>query len=154
MRDGDFSPNRRDVDDASRAVAAHVGQGGQNTEERTPEVGAERVFKVGDGHVLEWAHFDDAGVVDENVDGALMIDILKEIRKEQRDHRVLLLQLAEHSRRLEQRMETQFLAVNQRLNHLKDDLELMVKSELLGALTNFQNKIEIYVDQRLAEKAE
>ena len=51
-------------------------------------------------------------------------------------------------------METQFLAVNQRLNHLKDDLELMVKSELLGALTNFQNKIEIYVDQRLAEKAE
>jgi hypothetical protein len=92
--------------------------------------------------------------VAENVDGALMIEILKEIRKEQRDHRVLLLQLTEHSRRLEQRMETQFLAVNQRLNHLKDDLELMVKSELLGALTNFQNKIEIYVDQRLAEKAE
>jgi phosphopantetheine adenylyltransferase len=62
------------------------------------------------------------------------------------------LQLAEHNRRLEQRMETQFLAVNQRLNHLKDDLALMVK--LMGALTNFQNKIEIYVDQRLAEKAE
>src|SRR5262245_44512403 len=97
---------------------------------------------------------EDSGVMTDNVDDALMLEILKDIRKEQRDHRVLLLQLAEHSRRLEQRMETQFLAVNQRLNQLKDDLELMVKSELLGALTNFQNKIEIYVDQRLAEKAE
>jgi phosphopantetheine adenylyltransferase len=82
----------------------------------------------------------------DNVDNALMLEILKDVRKEQRDQRVLLLQLAEHNRRLEQRMETQFLAVNQRLNHLKD--------ELLGALTNFQNKIELYVDQRLAEKAE
>src|SRR6187200_1099194 len=74
MRDGDLSPNRRDVDDASRAAAAHVGQGGQNAEERTPEVGAQRVFKIGDGHVLEWAHFDDTGVVDENVDDALLGD--------------------------------------------------------------------------------
>jgi hypothetical protein len=44
--------------------------------------------------------------------------------------------------------------VDQRVGDLTSDLELMVKSELMGALTNFQNKIEIYVDQRLAEKAE
>jgi hypothetical protein len=36
----------------------------------------------------------------------------------------------------------------------RDDLEMMLKAEVLGALTHFQNKIEIYVDQRLAETAE
>jgi hypothetical protein len=30
----------------------------------------------------------------------------------------------------------------------------MIKSELLGALTHFQTKIENYVEQRLAERAE
>ena len=79
----------------------------------------------------------------ENVDNALMLKILQELQKDSRDHRTLLLQLAEQNRRLERP-----------LNELKDDLELMVKSELLGALTHFQNKIEIYVEQRLAEKAD
>jgi len=36
----------------------------------------------------------------------------------------------------------------------KDDLELMLKSELLGALTHFQTKMETYVDRRLTEKAD
>ena len=36
----------------------------------------------------------------------------------------------------------------------RDDLELMLKSELLGSLTHFQTKIEQCVEQRLAEKAE
>ena len=125
----------------------------------------------------------------ENVDNALMLGILKEIRKEQRDQRTLLLQLADGNRRLERSMEGRFSAadksfaalesrfaavdqnlaainmragaiearigmVDHRIGHLTDDLELMLKSELLGALTHFQNKIEIYVDQRLAERAE
>ena len=174
----------------------------------------------------------------ESVDSNLTLEILKEIRKEQRDHRTLLLQLADSNRRLELSMEGRFSAVDkslaaiegrfsavdkglaaiegrfsavnkslaavegrfsavdkslaamgsrfaaidrrfaavdqglaainaragaiearigavdQRIGHLTSDLELMVKSELLGALTNFQNKIEIYVDQRLAEQRE
>jgi hypothetical protein len=146
----------------------------------------------------------------ESVDNSLTLEILKEIRKEQRDHRTLLLQLADANRRLELSMEGRFSAVDkslaaiegrfsavdkslaamgsrfaaidrrfaavdqglaainaragaiearigavdQRIGHLTSDLELMVKSELLGALTNFQNKIEIYVDQRLAEQRE
>jgi hypothetical protein len=51
-------------------------------------------------------------------------------------------------------IEARIGMVDQRIGHLTADLELMVKSELLGALTPFRNKIEIYVDQRLAEKAE
>jgi hypothetical protein len=127
--------------------------------------------------------------VTENVDNALTVEILKEIRKELRDHRTLLLQLADDNRRSERLMGSRFGAVDksfaalesrfaavdqslaainaragaiearvgtvdQRIDGLTSDLELMVKSELMGALTNFQNKIEIYVDQRLAEKAE
>jgi predicted amino acid-binding ACT domain protein len=125
----------------------------------------------------------------ENVDNSLTLEILKEIRKEQRDQRTLLLQLADANRRLERSMEVRFSTadksfaalqsrfaavdqslgainvragaiearigtVDQRIGHLTDDLELMLKSELLGALTHFQNKIEIYVDQRLAERSE
>lgn len=118
----------------------------------------------------------------ENVDNALTVEILREIRKELRDHRALLLQLADDNRRSERLMGSRFGAVDksfaalesrfaavdqslaainaristvdQRVGDLTSDLELMVKSELMGALTNFQNKIEIYVDQRLAEKAE
>jgi hypothetical protein len=142
-------------------------------------------------------------VMAENADDALMLEILKEIRKEQRDQRTLLLQLSDANRRLERSVEGRFSAadksfaamesrfaavdrglaaintrfaavdqslaainsragaiearigmVDQRIGHLTDELELMVKSEFMGALTNFQNKIEIYVDQRLAEKAE
>ena len=86
---------------------------------------------------------DDNAYMAETVDNTLMLEILQELRKDVRDVRTVVLQLAEQNRRLERRF-----------NELKDDLELMVKSELLGALTHFQNKIEIYVEQRLAEKAE
>ena len=97
----------------------------------------------------------------ENVDNGLMLEILKEIRKEQRDQRTLLLLTAERVDKLDRHFEQKFLGVErkllsleERMSSMKDDLAMMIKSELLGALTNFQNKIEIYVDQRLAEKAE
>jgi hypothetical protein len=90
----------------------------------------------------------------ENVDNGLMLEILKEIRKEQRDQRTLLLLTAERVDRLDRHFERKFLSLEERMSSMRDDLAIMIKSELLGALTNFQNKIEIYVDQRLAEKAE
>jgi hypothetical protein len=97
----------------------------------------------------------------ENADNALMLEILKEIRKEQRDRRTLLLQTTAAVRHLREYSEEKFIAIKrgfldieERMKAHKDDVELMLKSELLGVLTHFQNKIEIYVDQRLAGRAE
>ena len=36
----------------------------------------------------------------------------------------------------------------------KDDLEMMLKAELLGAMSNYRIKIENYVHERLSEKGE
>jgi hypothetical protein len=97
----------------------------------------------------------------DNVDNALMLEILKGIRKEQRDQRTLLLSTSECVDRLDHHFEERFLGVErkllsleERMSSMKDDLALMVKSELLGALTHFQTKAENYVEQRLAERTE
>jgi hypothetical protein len=90
-----------------------------------------------------------------------MLEILKEIRKEQHNHRTLLLQTSEAVRKLHQYTEESLLAIKRELLNIeermkahRDDLELMLKSELLGSLTHFQTKIEQYVEQRLTEKTE
>jgi hypothetical protein len=36
----------------------------------------------------------------------------------------------------------------------REDLELMLKTELLGSLAHFQTRIENYVDRHLGERAE
>jgi len=50
-------------------------------------------------------------------------------------------------------MKRGFLDMEARLKAHRDELELMLKSELLDALMHVQNKIEVYVEQRPAEKA-
>ena len=96
-----------------------------------------------------------------SVDSTLMLEILKEIRKEQNSQRTLLLQTSAAVRNLHQYTEENLLAIKrellnfeERMKAHKDDLELMLKSELLGSMAHFQTKIENYVEQRLAEKAE
>ena len=59
-------------------------------------------------------------------DDSLMLSILKELRAEMRDHRTLLLQLAEASRRHDRR----FSDLERRLSDMGGELELMLKSEL------------------------
>jgi hypothetical protein len=76
-------------------------------------------------------------------DDALMLSILKEIRVELRDHRTLLLQLADGSRRHDRR----FNDMERRLGDLSAELELMVKSELMGHLSHFETQI----DEKLAQ---
>jgi hypothetical protein len=71
-------------------------------------------------------------------DDALMLSILKEIRVELRDHRTLLLQLADGSRRHDRR----FNDMERRLGDLSAELELMVKSELMGRLSHFKTQID------------
>jgi hypothetical protein len=71
----------------------------------------------------------------DNVDNTLLLNILREIRSEQNQHRTLLLQAGDYIRKMEQRLDGRIVA-------LRDDLELMLKSELMGSLTHFQTKIE------------
>jgi septal ring factor EnvC (AmiA/AmiB activator) len=79
---------------------------------------------------------------------------LQEVRKEQRDQRTLLLKTVDAVRTLHLYAEKRFSDVEERLRAHRDDLGLMLRSELLRSLTSFQSRIESYVDRRLAEKPE
>jgi hypothetical protein len=81
-------------------------------------------------------------------DNALILSILREIRAEQREQRSLLLTLTDYTRRLDRRIGN----VERRFDELKDDLKLMVKSELMGRLAHFETTIEQRLDA-LEEKA-
>lgn len=63
---------------------------------------------------------------------------LQKLRRELADVRTLTLQGIEHSRRLERNT-----------NELKDDLELLLKSELMGRLGNFEVRMEQVIDEKL-----
>ena len=95
----------------------------------------------------------------ENVDNTLLLGVLKEVRKELRDQRALLLKTSEYVRKLDQHTEARFLAlerkvlnVEERIGTLKDDLELMIKSELMGALGNFEVRMVGLIEEQLARK--
>jgi hypothetical protein len=84
----------------------------------------------------------------DNVDNTLLLSISREIRTEQNQHRTLLLQTVD-MRKMEQRLDGRIVAV-------RDDLELMLKSELMGRLTHFETKMENLLASRFpdVEKAD
>jgi hypothetical protein len=61
------------------------------------------------------------------------------VRSELKDVRSLALQTVEYARRLERNG-----------NELKDDLELLLKSEIMGRLSNFETRLEESIDAKLA----
>jgi len=79
----------------------------------------------------------------ETVDNTLLLQLLREIRTEQNRQRTLLLQSVDYMRTMEQRLDARIVAV-------RDDLELMLKSELMGSLSHFETKIENLLNRRLA----
>jgi molybdenum-dependent DNA-binding transcriptional regulator ModE len=88
------------------------------------------------------------------VDDTPLISLLRDIRRQQGEQRSLLLSLTEYARKLAQRLdqlEQRLDEVERRLDRrmvaVRDDLELMLKAELLGRLTHFEGRI----DERLAE---
>ena len=60
------------------------------------------------------------------------------LRKEVADVRTLSLQTVEYARRIERRVDE----VERRVVEQRDDLELMIKAELGGALANMQTQLE------------
>ena len=87
----------------------------------------------------------------------LVLTILRDMRKEQADHRTLLLGVVESLRRLEARSDKRMLALETRLGDLRDDLELMLKSELLGSRAHFEtvyeHKLEALAERLAAVEA-
>ncbi len=77
-----------------------------------------------------------------DADFGLTLAILKEIRADLGEHRRLLLQLVEASRRHDRRFED----IERRIAETRDELDLMLKGELLGRLTHFETQI----DEKLA----
>jgi uncharacterized membrane protein YccC len=60
---------------------------------------------------------------------------IRQLRRELADVRTLTLQNSEYSRRIERRT-----------NELKEDLELMIKSELMGQLSNVETRLEASIE--------
>ncbi|MBO1361770.1 hypothetical protein J2D73_18470 [Acetobacter sacchari] len=73
----------------------------------------------------------------------LILEQLKLIRKEQADQRTLLLHHTDLLRRIERRVAEG----ERRVDELKDDLEMMLKSEIMGRLGNFENEIDRRMDE-------
>ncbi|MQT13493.1 hypothetical protein [Segnochrobactrum spirostomi] len=84
------------------------------------------------------------------VDTTLVLNVLKEIRAEQASQRALALQTVDYLRRVEKRLDDRLVALDGRFGTLRDDLELMVKAELMGRLSHFETRVE----QRLDAMAE
>jgi hypothetical protein len=69
---------------------------------------------------------------------------MADMRRELTGVRTLALQTADYMRKMEQRLDARIVGV-------RDDLELMVKSELMGSLANFEVKMGNMLHERLAE---
>jgi len=76
-------------------------------------------------------------------DSSLMLTILKDLQKDMRHHRTMLLHLVELVRRNDRRFDE----IERRLSDARADLELMLKAEFLGRLTHF----ETLTDERIAQ---
>jgi len=63
---------------------------------------------------------------------------LRDIRREMRDHRTLLAGLVDQGQRLERRMGE----LDRRMGEIKDDIELMLKAELMARMGNFESRFE------------
>lgn len=82
--------------------------------------------------------------MNENVEN-LVLEQLKLIRREIADLRTLALQTVEHTRRIDRRMgefDHRMGELDRRMGELRDDIELMVKAELMGRLGHFETVIE------------
>jgi len=68
----------------------------------------------------------------------LVLRHLRDIRREMTDQRTLLLALVDQGHRLERRMGE--MARN--ITETRDDIELMLKAELIGRVGNFESRFE------------
>lgn len=70
----------------------------------------------------------------------LTLALLRDIRNDLREQRTLVLQAVDYMRKMEQRLDSRIVAT-------RDDLELMLKSELMGRLMHFETVFEARIDE-------
>jgi hypothetical protein len=70
----------------------------------------------------------------ESVDTTVLLEVFGDIRKEMREHRTLLLESIAQGRSFEMQVDAHLLALDQRVKELKDDLEVLIRSEVIGLL--------------------
>lgn len=83
-------------------------------------------------------------------DSSLILSVSKDVRTELRDFRGMALAHSDAFRRIEWRFDAidrRFDAVDARFRDLRDDLELMIKSEMIGRAAQF----EAAYDEKLAK---
>ena len=73
----------------------------------------------------------------------LVLRHLRDIRREMTDQRTLLLAIVDQGHRLERRMGE----VARNITETKDDIELMLKAELMGRMGNFESRFEDRLDR-------
>jgi hypothetical protein len=74
----------------------------------------------------------------DSIDNALLLQVLREVREELGHQRALLLESIDQGRSLERHVDVTLLAIGKQFEELKDDLELMIKSELMGLVGDFE----------------
>ena len=80
--------------------------------------------------------------------GRQTLQEMRVLRNDVANARTLSLQTIDYARRIERRIgevEHRMGAVEHRMGEMRDDLELMIKAELGGALANMQTELENHV---------
>ncbi len=84
------------------------------------------------------------------LDNKLLLPALRDIRRDQRETKELLLALTKHVFEVEKRVAKRIDDMNKRFDEVKDDLEIMLKSELMGRLSHFETRIDQKIEELLA----
>jgi hypothetical protein len=87
---------------------------------------------------------DELEIPDGKISDKLLLSILRDIRREQRETTELLVSLTRHLFEVEKRL-------SRRMDETQDDLALTLKSEVLGRLANFETRIDRKIEELLGD---
>jgi hypothetical protein len=105
-------------------------------------------------HLLTMA--DDLEIPDSGkVDNKLLLSTLRDLRREQRETRDLLVSLTKHVIEMDKRFNTRLddaeKRLSARIDDLRDEVELIMKAEIMGRLANFETRIDQKIEELLAQ---
>jgi hypothetical protein len=80
------------------------------------------------------------------VDSRLLLSMLRDIRREQRETRDLLVSLTQHVLGRFDDLEKRMTA---RIDDLKEELQLMLKAEVLGRISHLETRLDEKLDELL-----
>ena len=83
----------------------------------------------------------------------LVLAPLRDLRKDLAEQRTLSLATVDAMRRMERRLDERLGALETRVAHVRDDIELMVKSESMGRLGHFEATFDEKLDALAARVA-